>query len=102
MKYHVSWTFRLGGSASENEAAAKRVLALYSKWTPPEGTTYHQFLGRADGNGGYAVIETDNPTELADVATFAPFAEWQIQPVLDVAEAVQIATEAIKFRDSIG
>jgi hypothetical protein len=48
------------------------------------------------------VVETDNPTELADVATFAPFAEWQIQPVLDIAEAVQIATEAIKFRDSIG
>jgi len=43
-----------------------------------------------------------DPTELADVATFAPFAEWQIQPVLDIAEAVQIATEAIKFRDSIG
>ena len=102
MKYHVSWTFRLGGSTSENEAAVKRVLALYSKWSPPEGTTYLQFLGRADGGGGYAVIETDNPKELADVATFAPFAEWQIQPVLDIAESVQIATEAIKFRDSIG
>jgi hypothetical protein len=102
MKYHVSWTFRLGGSASENEAAAKRILALYSKWAPPKGTTYLQFLGRADGNGGYAVIETDNPAEVADVATFAPFAEWQIQPVLDIAEAVQIATKAIEFRDSVG
>ena len=102
MKYMVSWTFRLGGSASENEAAAKRILALYSTWTPPEGTTYHQFLGRADGNGGYAVIETDNPQSWPTSPRSRQFAEWQIQPVLDIAEAVQIATEAIKFRDSIG
>ena len=64
MKYVVSWTVRLGGSAADNEAAVKRLLEVYSKWTIPDSTTYHQFVSRVDGNGGFAVVETDNPMDM--------------------------------------
>jgi hypothetical protein len=60
MKYVVSWTFRSFGSVAEQEAAATRLLKTYSKWTPPASVTYHQFLGRIDGGGGYQVVETDS------------------------------------------
>jgi hypothetical protein len=102
MKYVVSMTFRLNGSAGENEAAAKRILDLYSKWTPPEGSTFHQFVGRIDGGGTFAVIETDNPSDLADTtAKFGPYVDYQIYPVQDIADTVRAAQEGLAFRDSV-
>jgi hypothetical protein len=102
MKYVISMTFRLNGSATENEAAAKRILDLYSKWTPPDSTTFHQFVGRLDGAGTFAVVETDNPADLAATTSkFGPYVEYQVYPVQDVAETVQAAQEGLEFRESI-
>ena len=68
MKYVVSWETRQ--TASEEMQA--RGLQVFSKWTPSEGTTFHQFLGRVDGRGGYAVVETDDPALVAkDMAVFS-------------------------------
>jgi hypothetical protein len=52
MKYVMAWTNRLGGSGKENEEAVERALELFSKWQPPAGTTFHQFVGRLDAEGG--------------------------------------------------
>lgn len=102
MKYLVSMTFRLNGSATENEAASRRILDLYSKWTPPAGTTFHQFLGRVDAAGTFAVIETDNPADLAATTSkFGPYVEYEVYPVVDIDDMVQVAQEGVKFRESI-
>jgi hypothetical protein len=102
MKYVVTWTFQWNGSASENEASAKRALEVFSKWTPPASTTFHQFVGRLDGAGGFSVVETDNPMDLLDAPSkFGFFAEYQIYPVVDVAESVQTFQQAVEFRKSI-
>jgi hypothetical protein len=103
MKYVVAWTYRLNGSAAENEESLRRGLAVFSKWTQPQGTTYHQFVGRLDGSGGFAVVETDNPAELADVTSkFAFIAEYQIYPVVDIAEAAQALQQGVEFREAVG
>jgi hypothetical protein len=102
VKYVMAWTSRLTGSSKENEEAARRGLEVFAKWTPPATTTFHQFVGRVDGNGGFAVVETDNPTDLLDAAgKFGPFNEFQLYPVVDVAEWVQAMQEGTEFRDSI-
>jgi len=102
MKYVVSMTFRLNGSATENEAAQRRILDLYSKWTPPASTTFHQFVGRCDGGGVFSVVETDNPMDLADVTSkFGAYVEYQIHPVVDIVDSVRVAQEGVKFRESI-
>ena len=102
MKYVVTWKPRLGGSAAENEASAARVLELFSKWTPSSDATFHQFVLRVDGEGGFAVTEGDDPATAArDIAKFAPFLEYTIYPVLDVAEAAAILAEAVEWRKSI-
>ncbi|MGB3352612.1 MAG: DUF3303 family protein [Mycobacterium sp.] len=102
MKYVVSMAFRLNGSATENEEAAKRIVDLYSKWSPPDGMTFHQFVGRLDGGGTFAVIETDNPADLAATsAKFGPYVEYEVYPVQDVADTVQAAQEGIAFRESV-
>jgi Protein of unknown function (DUF3303) len=99
MKYVFSWTFRLGGSAADNEAGVKRLLEVFSKWTIPASTTYHQFVSRVDGNGGFAVVETDNPMDLVrDVGKFGPFLEYQVYPVVEVAEAVEAVQGGVEFR----
>jgi len=98
MKYVISMRFLRNGSAAENKAAQKELLDLYSKWKPPAGTTFHQFLGRIDGGGTFAVVETDNPAELMDTTSkFGAFVDYQIYPVVEIADAVQAGNEAISF-----
>ena len=102
MKYLVSWKARAGGSAADNEAAVKRSLAVFGKWAPPSDATFHQFLYRADGTGGYAVVETDNPASVSEGPTkFGPYFEFEVIPVMDITEGVPLANEGIEFRDSV-
>jgi hypothetical protein len=102
MKFVITWTPRSGGSAAEIDAAVPRVLALLSKWSPHSGETIHQFVTRADGNGGFAVVETDNLAGLAlDNAKFSPYLDFSVYPVLDVQEGAALLAEAAEFRKSI-
>ena len=99
MKYVISWTGRDGATS---EADAKRLMTVFSKWTPSEGATFHQFVGRVDNNGGFAVVETENPTDiLRDVAKFEPWLRYEVTPVVDIGDLAAANNEAIDFRDSI-
>jgi hypothetical protein len=61
-----------------------------------------QFVTRADGNGGFAVVETDNLAGLAlDNAKFSPYLDFSVYPVLDVQEGAALMAEAAEFRKSI-
>src|SRR5262249_35271062 len=102
MKYLVTWTARDGGSAAEVEAAVKRSLAVFSKWSPPSDATFHQFLARLDGTGGCAAVGTDNPASVAEgPSKFGPYFDFDVIPVMDITDGVQIVNEGIEFRDSI-
>ncbi len=102
MKFVITWTSRSGGSAAETEAASPRVLALLAKWSPHSGETIHQFVVRADGNGGFAVVESDNLAGLAlDNYKFSPYLDFSVYPVLDVQEATALLAEAAEFRKSV-
>ena len=78
MKYVLGWTQRLEALPKENEESAKRALELFYKWQPPEGVTFHQFVGRLDGEGAFAVVETDNPNDVLDAS--AKFARSRFSP----------------------
>ena len=101
-KYVVSWRPRPGGSVAENEAAEERTLELFSKWSPPADATFHQFVSRLDGNGGFAVVETDNPLSVLEgPAKFGVAFDFDVVPVIDIMEGIPVANEAIEFRNSI-
>lgn len=103
MKYVVAWTYRLNGTAAENDESLRGGLAAYSKWSPPQSTTYHQFVGRIDGGGGFAVVESDNPAELVEITSqFATILHYQIYPVIDMAEAAQAMQQGVEFREAVG
>jgi Protein of unknown function (DUF3303) len=94
MKYVVSWQPR----PNMTEEMQARSLQVFEKWSPAEGTNFLQFLGRIDGPGGFAVVETDDPALLAlDTAIFSNFFDMTVYPVLDVQEAARIGGEALEF-----
>ena len=102
MKYVMAWTSRINSSGMENEKAVQRALQLFSKWQPPQGMKIHQFVGRIDSEGGFAVVETDHPTELLNSTNkFAPYNVFQIYPVVDINEWAQQAQDGVEFRESI-
>lgn len=100
MKFVTTWTARDNGSGGEE--AAKRGLELFSKWSPPDGVTFLQFVGRLDGNGGFAVLETDDAANLGEASSkFGPYFEFHIYPVLDIADTAAMGGEGIAWRESI-
>ena len=102
MKYVVSWTARGSGSAAEMEVGERRSMEVFAKWAPDPSVTFHQFVQRVDGEGGFSVVETDNPeTILADSAKFSPWFAFEVFPVVDMTDAVAVFNDAIEFRDSI-
>ena len=99
MKYIVSWETRPNAS----EEVQARSLQVFGKWSPAEGTNFVQFLGRVDGRGGFAVVETDDVTLIArDMAVFGAFFDMSVYPVLDIEQTAQIIGDAIQFRQSVG
>jgi hypothetical protein len=96
MKYVVSWVPR----PNTTEESAARSLQVFGKWTP--AGTFHGFYGRVDGQGGFAVVEVDDPAVVAkDVAPFLPWFEFAVHPVIDIADTAAIGADAIEFRASV-
>lgn len=99
MKYVVSWTNRATG---DTEETAKRALAAFSQWKPSPSSTFHQFVERVDGEGGFAFVESDNPEDiLRDVTKFNPWIKYEVIPVVDMADGAAILAEGIQYRESI-
>lgn len=97
MKYVVAWETR----ETVSEELQERGLQVFGSWQPDEKADFQQFLGRVDGRGGFAVVETDDPTTIArDMAIFGPFFKFSVIPVLDIQETAQLGMEAIQFRRS--
>jgi hypothetical protein len=98
MKYLVQWEARQTAS----EEVQKRALQVFSKWTPAEGATFHQFLGRVDGRGGFAVVETDDVANIArDASIFGAFFDFSVHPVMEITETARIGGDALEFRASV-
>jgi Protein of unknown function (DUF3303) len=98
MLFQVNYTIRAGGSAKENEAAARRLQALFAKWSPPAGMDIKSFYARADGTGGSLVLEADDAKVLLDgPAKFGIFNDFEIVPILDISEAVAIQNAALDW-----
>ena len=98
MKYVVQWVSR----ENMSEELQARGLEVFSKWSPPEGVTFHEFLSRADGGGGFAVVEADDVAAIARInAVFVAFWDITIYPVLEIQEGARIGGEGAEFLASV-
>ena len=49
--------------------------------------------------GGFAIVESDNPIDLAvDSGKFGFFLDYQLYPVVDIAESMQAIQQGVEFR----
>jgi hypothetical protein len=102
MLFQVNYTTRAGGSAKENEETARRAQALFAKWSPPPGMDVKSFYARADGRGGTVVVEANDVKALLDgPAKFGGINDFEIVPIIDIAEAVAVQNEALDWAASI-
>lgn len=96
MKFVLSYTVNIGGSAAERVRSGEAAQKLLSSWTPSEKATIHQWLQRCDGNGGFSVIETDDAAAMfKDLATWSPWLTFEVFPVLDIGDSAPLQQEAI-------
>jgi hypothetical protein len=101
-KYLMSWKLRQGGTAQENHDDGKRLLDRFAKWQAPADQNFLEFLARVDGQGGCAVIETDNPAGLLDAPSkFGTWLEFDVNPVVDIMDNVTVVAAGAAFRESI-
>jgi hypothetical protein len=98
-KYLIEWKVR--GALAGDEGQPRRLMDVFSKWTPAASNIL-QMVSRIDNQGGYSIVETDNPTDiLRDASKFEVWLEFAVIPVVDMADAVPIFNEAIEYLDSI-
>lgn len=98
MKYVISWVAR----PDAGEAEAARSLQVFSKWAPNPDVTFEQFLGRVDGQGGYAVVTTENIAAVArDMQIFGSWFEMSVVPVMEIGELTEIGADVVAFLASI-
>lgn len=98
----MSWKARTGASAQQNHDDGKAVLAAFAKWQIPADQTWSEFLSRMDGEGGFAVIETDHQAGLLDgVSKFVTWLEFDIVPVVDIMGGVVVLAAGAEFRESV-
>jgi hypothetical protein len=103
MKFVLAYTTHSGGSEVERHEATKKAQELLANWQPSDSATIHQWLSRADGNGGFSVIETDSAEDiLKDLATWATFLDFQVYPVVDIVDATPITQAALESRAALG
>jgi len=89
MRYVVTWQERPTGSVAEYDAAQERVLE--SIGVLPRSLTFHVFVGSI-GLGGYAVVETDEPADLQQLAAAYGPASVVVEQVVEVTDAVAART----------
>ncbi len=83
---------------SRSEESQKRSLKLFTEWKPPVPFKAH--YARADGRGGIAIFETDNPALVAEMITpWVPFFDFDLCPLLPMEEAVPINLKSIAWRE---
>jgi hypothetical protein len=97
MLFQVSYK----GKPSGKEADDKRVLQVFSKWTPPAGIEIKCHYIRPDG-GGFLVIEANSVTPLIEaIAPYATYLEYEVTPIADAGEAVPALGRAYAWRDTV-
>jgi hypothetical protein len=98
-KYVVQWTAR---DNSSGVAEARRLTDLFTKWQPSPSATFQQFVTRVDAQGGFAVVETDNPADLLrDASLYGPWFVFETHQVMDVMEAFTIQQDALATLESL-
>ncbi len=95
MKFIVQWSSRPGSDPAQNVRSAESILTAFSGWAPPDSISISEFVARVDGRGGSIIVTTDDLAAIDYmVAQYGPWFDWDVHPVIDVAESAEQAGRA--------
>lgn len=100
-KYVLRWDERPAAGTPEYEATQSRILQVFREWSTPEGLTIHQFVIRVGDWGGYMVFEADNLADIHFLSTALAGFTFQLEPVIDVMDAVAVELQAMEWREKV-
>lgn len=95
MLFHTTFRQRAGITTADQ----KKLLELWTGWTPPAGFEIKSFYIAADGRG-FTVTEVDKAETMYAVTTLwaGVFLDYEVTPIVPVETAVPILAAAIAKR----
>ncbi len=100
MKFVIKFDVRRSGMTFEQNLAHERaLLAAFSKWSPPDGFTIHQFVTTLVNDSGYLVVDaTDSAAIHSVLFKFRLWDDFEVIPVVDVTpELVVTLNESLDW-----
>ncbi|RQH15702.1 MULTISPECIES: DUF3303 domain-containing protein [Bradyrhizobium] len=98
MKYMIEYKVRHGQHYEQNFGAAEALLTAFGKWKPEDGLTIQAFVSNLMGDGGYVLVETNDPTVIVSfVSKFSYWNDAEVIPVIDVREAAATGAGSLEW-----
>ena len=95
------FAIRYHARAGRTEAEARRVREIVMAWNPPAGVEVQNHYHYVSG-GGMVVAEAENARSLYEmVGPFKPLVDFQVEPVLNVIEALAVSLDIEEWVDSV-
>lgn len=102
MKWMITYGLRPEGAWRTYDENVEGLLTAFSKWQPPDGVEILAFVHRADGKGGWMLVEADDVAGPSQICLeFIAFHDAEIHPVVDSPELAQRFGEAMAWRREV-
>jgi len=87
--------------SGRTEAESQRVRALLMAWEPPSTVEVRHHFHYVSG-GGVVIVDTEIPAALYEsMAPFKPLVEFDVEPVVNVIEALAISLDVEEWAASV-
>ena len=98
----IEYTVRTAGLAyDQNFAGSQALLNAFGKWKPEDGLTVQAFVSNLAGNGGYVLVEANDPKVIvAFVSKYTFWNDANVVPVVDIGESVPINAASLAWAQS--
>ena len=97
MQFGMVYTLR-----NTTEANDRRLLNLFTNWTPPQGFEFKSHHEFGDGTGGMAIVEVSSPEAMYEAtAPFRDFVDFKLSPVVEISVAVPLVLKAQAWANSV-
>lgn len=102
MKWMISYGLRPEGAWRAYDENIEGLLNTFKKWAPPDGVDILAFVHRADGKGGWMLVEAEDINGPSDICLqYIAFHDAEIHPVMESSEIAQRFADTMAWRRAV-
>lgn len=102
MKWMITYGLRPEGAWRSYDDNVNGLLSTFAKWAPPEGVEILAFVHRADGKGGWMLVESDDVAGPSEICLqYIAFHDAEIHPVVDSAQMASLFADTMAWRREV-